>query len=286
MLIGIISIDFSNFNDSNVIPFALYAVFNFTLAHYLWNRANSKLTIPYTSIIVFSIPFVSTLVLSIFSDYEYDVTISLGLLLITLGIALMYRNRINAVGVTIASGIVIFLLLQVIPVIDITDRLSILTSSQQVLIAIFAIYWGFIFQRSQQEFDSIAINVDKIQAIKMSISNSDHILLLRINSLLKSDYNRETTIKNLSLYPVLRDNNELVGAYLSILRSTNKSISTSEKIVLLIIAILIISVSFISRADSLLDSVLSWSISTSIVSMLYVLYEQNKKKFSLLEREL
>jgi len=278
-------------NFSSVICLLIYALFNFTIAHFLWNRVNSTLPAVYTSTLAFSIPFVSTIILSLFTNANIDYPIAVGLICIIIGMALIHRNHINSFNGTIFSIIILIMLLLMLPTNSDSEAVTKALTFTRIIISLFSIYWGFLFSRISSSYKELEKNIDKLLLLTHKCTPLENMHLLKADLLVLttkgSDSNIQKSLLNiLSSDKSINYDDSLIETYLLISRSRKKSLSLSEWIVTLLLSISIVVLSFITRETTLISSVMTFVISLSMVLCCLILLEQETKKEKLLTTNL
>lgn len=276
------------------IPFSIYSILNFSIAHFLWNKINTAENIHITVNAALCIPLFSTIALCYLLKSEINLFSCIGLILIAVSIIINNLEQINSGNATFVGIIILVLLIGVVPV---TQNISQIESAKfflEVLIALYAIFYGFILNRATTEYKDFEKNCDVIRILEKEIDGTItcgiHDAMMAIDegySDSKKDDAINDIISMLSKQPINKgDKRKLINAYCTAYHYEKNTLSISEWVIIFLLSVLIVSLSFVIRNNNILSACIIISIGALICLCVSAPYDLEKKKKALFKEVL
>ena len=142
------------------IALLFYSCVNFSVAHLLWNKINTESNLSLTSSIAYMIPLFSTIILSYTAHISLGIIPVVGLVIVVTAIILNNRKYVNSINATLVGLVVVLILLKITPIFT---NIQIIDNSKyflEVIIAIYAIYDGFVMNRVINEHKKFEEMID------------------------------------------------------------------------------------------------------------------------------
>lgn len=282
------------YSDKNRISLLFYSGVNFTLAHFLWNKINTRNNASLTSSMAFLIPAASTIVLSKVSGTPISIAAAVGLILILVSILINNRSNINSINVTIFSFAVFFILEGIFPINDNDGVKETARFFLEIIVSIFAIYYGFVLSRVVNDFKEFKQTLDLLHIDKMGLTGAQ---IKHFNMLEKQLVNC-TKINAVRVYEDLSSHIDdyfsegdfgssgpvLMKRYYELYRSCSVALSISEWLIIVLLSMLIVVLCFVVRENNIISTVTTIVIGATICLCVSVLYEYAAKKRRFLEK--
>lgn len=270
------------FDKKSILSFLTYSIFNYSLAHFLWNKINTNENIHITINNAFYIPFISTLILSYTTGTEIGIYSTIGLILIVVSTIINNLQFINSINATFIGSLVLFMFMGLSPV---NNNETINQNAKfflEIIIALYSIYYGFILNRVVSEYKEFEKIIDKIRLKKKSNSNNQVVASIEklfTENKRKQKKDKKNLVKLIAESELSLDNDTtIIQNYVLLDRYYNHALSVSEWIITLILSIAIVILCFIIRDNSILSSFVVLAIGSSICLCVSTLYEYEKKK--------
>lgn len=281
-------------NNTNLISILFYSIVNYSIAHFLWNKLNTDNNITITASMAFIIPLVSTIVLAVSSKSSIGLAPSIGLILIVMSIIINNRKQINSINATFVSIIILTLLLMITPHINNEKVIEDSKFFLEIIIALFSIYYGFVMNRVVDDIKKLEYLVDTLHAYKKKVSLRQKTSLEKLG---KNIYELKKANKDIELYTLgdklvdlipkdipSDDRQIIIERYYDLYRCSNRALSLSEWLIIIILSTLIICLCFIVCDGTLLSSVIVISVGSAICLCVSSLYEYEIRKNRLLNK--
>ena len=255
--------------------FLLYAILNFTIAHWLWNMLNYGNSTTGLANTAYLIPLLSTIILTWWGKNPLGIPSAIGLCIIVASLIVSNYRSLNSVIFTFTSIFLFILLDSLLPTI-VNDTSAILSYAQYLLetvIAMFAIYYGFVLNRVVTDNKEYEKTLVESQYAKATIPDHADIIIEKIKK--KEEW--ITAFKDHTSTITDNDKNRLFETYSNISNMPRSALSIAEWVVFFLLSVSILFLCAIIRSDIIWIKLIVLSICVSICLCGSILIEQEKK---------
>jgi hypothetical protein len=163
----------------------------------------------------------------------------------------------------------------------------------QILVALYAVYYSFLVLRVNSDYKELQKNLDSLFIFRADKDYQYNSILIEVDKLIigspkdwvLSEKSRAKIIEVIyKKRPDYKPDNNIVTAYLQIIRLSQKSLTRSEWGIIIGLTISIVFLAFVMREKNLTSMIITFIICCSSVFCDFVLYNEEQKKKRMLNQ--
>lgn len=263
-------------NKDTVLFFILYAVLNFTIAHWIWNMLNYGNSATRIANTAYLIPVLSTIFLTWWGKQPLGIPSAIGLCLIVTSLVISNYRHLNSVIFTFTSIFIFILLDSLLPTTD-NQNNDLFSNAQfflETVIAMFAIYYGFVLNRVVSDVKEYEKTLYEIDYSKILLNDQ---FPDKLPSILKKGDEWEENLKSATQSLSCDEKYKVCETISNISNLPRSILSIAEWVVLLLLSLSIFGLCAIIRTDIVWMKLITLSVCVSICLCGSILIEQEKK---------